>query len=168
MRWIALLISVLVLGATGCVERRIFITSDPPGALVHVNDVQVGHTPVEVEYTYHGTYDVRLQLPGYLPLSTWARTKLRAHELPVLDVVALALPVPFKSHNRWHFTLEPSATDADAVALRAQQFRDAMSGGGVPSSAPQLPTRQPDVIDATSDLPIPDSLPETTEDQEDN
>lgn len=159
---------VVVFGATGCVERRIFITSDPPGALVHVNDVQVGRTPVEVEYTYQGLYDVRLQLSGYTPLTTSARTRLRAHELPVLDLVAQAIPVGFKSHNRWHFTLEPSATDADAVAQRALRFRREMTGQGVAALLDEPVAGEADVIDATSDLPVQDDFPEPPEDQEDN
>ncbi|MHC4975190.1 MAG: PEGA domain-containing protein [Planctomycetota bacterium] len=123
MRSLLALLSIAIL-CTGCVERRIFITSDPSGALVHVNDVQVGRTPVEVEYTYHGVYDVRLQHDGYEPLSTSARTRVRAHDLPLIDIIAGALPLRFRSNSEWHFELEVSDQDADAVAGRAREFRD--------------------------------------------
>jgi hypothetical protein len=45
----------------GCVERTISITSEPRGALVYLNDEEVGRTPVSVPFTYYGVYDVRLE-----------------------------------------------------------------------------------------------------------
>ncbi len=48
------------LGHAGCVERTITITSDPPYALVWLNDEEIGRTPVTVPFTFYGKYDVRL------------------------------------------------------------------------------------------------------------
>lgn len=87
----------------GCAERRISIMSDPPGAIVHVNDTEVGVTPVEVLYTWDGVYDVRLTKPGYDPIVTTARAKPGA---------------------RWEFALEAAEADPDAVADRARQMRE--------------------------------------------
>ena len=56
-------LSLLLLGCltgAGCVQRMIKITSDPPGALVRLNDEEVGRTPVTVPFTFYGVYDVRL------------------------------------------------------------------------------------------------------------
>jgi PEGA domain len=167
MRIVATL-ALIALLCTGCIERRIFITSDPPGAIVHVNDVQVGRTPVEVEYTYDGVYDVRLRLPGFEPMNTSARTKLRAHDLPLVDVVAGALPVRFRSHSRWHFQLVPSDSDVDALVLRGQQFRQAqMPGSEIVPGAGEL-LGEPEVIDDISRLPGQDAQPDPDESQDDN
>ena len=47
IRILAILASASTLiGLTGCVERRIWIDTDPPGALVWLNDAQLGRTPV--------------------------------------------------------------------------------------------------------------------------
>ncbi len=67
-----LIISLAVLaaaaGLTGCVERTITVTSDPSGALVYLNDTEIGRTPVTVPFTFYGTYDVRLEHDGkWLP-----------------------------------------------------------------------------------------------------
>ena len=51
--------------AGGCLERTVTITSDPEGALVTLNDQQIGRTPVETGFRYFGVYDVRLELEGY-------------------------------------------------------------------------------------------------------
>ena len=52
IRWQApLLLSLAVLAAsqTGCVRRRMTIRSDPPGALVYVDDQQIGATPISTD-----------------------------------------------------------------------------------------------------------------------
>ncbi|MBT4015057.1 MAG: PEGA domain-containing protein, partial [Deltaproteobacteria bacterium] len=35
------------------------ISSNPPGALIWVNDREIGRTPVSFNFTYHGEYDIR-------------------------------------------------------------------------------------------------------------
>jgi len=49
-----------VFALVGCVERTITITSEPSGALVHLNDEEIGRTPVTVPFRFYGVYDVRL------------------------------------------------------------------------------------------------------------
>ncbi len=62
MRRIPTLLSTLALvwPLTGCVERTISISSEPSGALVHLNDEEVGRTPLTVPFTFYGTYSVRV------------------------------------------------------------------------------------------------------------
>lgn len=45
----------------GCIERTITVTSKPAGALVYLNDEEIGRTPVTVPFTFYGVYDVRLE-----------------------------------------------------------------------------------------------------------
>jgi len=103
-----LFLLLLVLGSTGCVERRLEITSEPSGALVWVNDQQVGRTPTQASFLYHGVYDIRLELEGYEPLRTEAEAKPPMYEHAPLDFVAEALPLQLKNTQHWHFILEPS------------------------------------------------------------
>lgn len=109
---------------SGCVERKLFITSEPTGALVRLNDVQVGVTPVEVEYTWYGKYDVQLEKDGYEPLSTTAKAKAPLHSIPGLDVVVGLWPGTVKEHVKWHFELQPSQYEPDEVLQRAEAMRD--------------------------------------------
>ena len=66
-RWFVVPASALmaVLAASGCVERRYTIRSDPPGALAVVNGEEIGRTPVSRGYTYYGDREVVLMLDGY-------------------------------------------------------------------------------------------------------
>jgi len=108
---------------TGCVERRISITSDPSGARVWLNDQEVGETPVEVDFTWFGVYDVRLKKDGYEPLVTTAEAKAPLHEQPGIDFVAMAIPGTSRTNIAWHFTLEPSEGKAEGLLDRAKELR---------------------------------------------
>lgn len=96
------------LGLGGCLERTIQVTSDPPGALVWVNDVEIGRTPCEAEFTYYGTYDVRLRLDGYEPISTTAEADEPLYEYPPFDLGATVLPWTVHNVVKWHFAMEPA------------------------------------------------------------
>lgn len=116
-------LGAIVLVGTGCVQRTIEITSEPTGAQVYLNDVEVGRTPLEVGFTYFGTYDVRLRKDGYEPLITSAKTDAPMHEWPGFDLVAMAWPDTKETRIRWHFAMEPSDVDEDALLERARAFR---------------------------------------------
>jgi len=103
-----LLCLALAVPLAGCVERRIRVTSEPAGALVWINDHEVGRTPVETTFKYHGAYDVRLELEGYEPLETRADAVAPWYEYPGPDLVAEVLPFIVRNTQRWHFELEES------------------------------------------------------------
>lgn len=116
---------------TGCATRTIEITSEPPGALVWLNDVEVGRTPLEADFKHFGDYDVRLKLEGYAPLATHRKCNAPLHEIPPFDL--LLAGVPNKTLVQWHFTLDPLPENTDrpaaekAVIDRARAFRDGMN-----------------------------------------
>jgi hypothetical protein len=126
-----LLVLTAVLAA-GCVEREITITSEPDGALVHLNDQEVGRTPVDVPFTFYGTYDVRLEKQGYEPLWTEKQAKAPWWEYPGPDLVAEAVPGA-RSNPTWHFQLS-EATPTNQRSPRellenADRLRRRLRGG---------------------------------------
>jgi len=132
-------------GVAGCVDRRIHITSEPTGAVVMLNDAEVGVTPCEVNFTYFGVYDVRLHKSGFEPLVTRAEAKAPFHEWPGVDLAAMAVPGTKKTRIDWHFTMQPEVVDDAALLARAHDLRgrlDAPSTGaanpeGAPPAAPE-------------------------------
>jgi hypothetical protein len=84
------------------------IESEPSGALVTLNDVEVGRTPVRVGFTYYGVYDVRLELEGYEPLRTAASAKTPVHEFMPLDFFSMMVPADIDTEVYWKFNLEPA------------------------------------------------------------
>lgn len=120
---VPLLFSLVGFGC-GTVERRIIITSEPQGARVFLNDTDVGVTPTEVDFTWFGVYDIRLNLPGHEPIVTKREAKAPLHEQPIIDLVAIAMPTHKSTIIEWHFTLEPASTDVDALLDRARDLRE--------------------------------------------
>jgi hypothetical protein len=116
--------------ASGCSTRTIAITSEPPGAIVWLNDVEVGRTPLEADFQHYGDYDVRLRLEGYVPIATHRVAQTPVQEVPPLDL--LLAWMPNKNVVRWDFVLDPLPEAADRPAAekgvldRAKAFRESM------------------------------------------
>ena len=134
------LLGAMVMGA-GCLQRTLVITSEPAGAVVWVNDVEVGRTPVETSFTFYGDYDVRLRLDGYEPLSTHRVAATPWYEYAPIDFFAQAVPGGVETRIAWHFELEPlqeralSGPEAEAALLeRAGELRGATRGSELPPS----------------------------------
>jgi hypothetical protein len=124
---------VLLSVGVGCVQRTITVTSQPTGALVYLNDEEVGRTPVSVPFTHYGTYDVRLEADGYEPLWTEAQAKAPWWEYPGPDLVAEAVPGG-ESEIAWHFQMQPRTpaeeVDVDKLRSHATQMRAMTREGG--------------------------------------
>lgn len=118
---------VVFSSALGCVERRLLINSDPPGALVHLNDQEVGRTPLEVPFKWYGTYDVRLEHAGYQTLQTQQQAEQPWWEHPGPDLFAEAIPGK-RIEVYWHFKMLPARDaeeiDPDRVLGYARQLRE--------------------------------------------
>lgn len=128
----------------GCVERTISITSEPPGAIVWLNDVEIGRTPVETDFTFYGTYDVRLRLEGYEPLLTSRKANAPAYDWPGIDLVSEAIPADIESRVDWHFVLSPlpeRAEGADRDALHQALIERATQTRQQVEAVPQPPPR---------------------------
>jgi hypothetical protein len=109
---------------SGCIQRTITIESTPPGALVHLNDVEVGRTPVTVPFTFYGIYDVRLERDGYQTLATATKAEAPWWEAPGPDLVAEALPGEQRVELKWHYELEPAQPmDENVLIDHARQLR---------------------------------------------
>jgi hypothetical protein len=120
---ILFLLIALAVMTTGCIQRTIKIDSNPQGALVHLNDEEVGRTPLSVPYKFYGVYDVRLELDGYEPLWTKEEAKAPWWEAPGPDLFAEALADADVIQD-WHFDLKPKmAVDDAAVVQRAEELK---------------------------------------------
>jgi hypothetical protein len=62
---LALGTAVLLAFLPGCVQRRLTIRSNPPGALVYIDNYEIGVTPVSTDFIYYGSREIRLIKDGY-------------------------------------------------------------------------------------------------------
>jgi len=113
---------------TGCVDRKIRVTSEPAGARVWLNDVEIGTTPAEADFKFYGRYDVRLEKPGYEPLWTNKKAYAPVWQWPGLDLAAELVPARLDDVVEWHFELEPALeTTSDPDSLRSDLIQRAES-----------------------------------------
>lgn len=118
------LISIALCATTlvGCVQRRMYITSEPEGARVTVNDVEVGLTPVEVDFTFYGDYDILLVKDGFEPLRQVRPVKAPMWQVPPFDLVAEAVPGRTRHEVKLHFVMQPALETAQDRAEFEKQL----------------------------------------------
>jgi len=148
----ALLVAFAASG--GCVERKMIIRSDPPGAAITLDGVDTELvTPAEIPFDFGGTRAVTLIAPGKRVLETTAKLEDPWFTYFPLDIGAEFLwPGTILDVQTFDYALEsyqpvdPSMKSElkkrlDEVKLRAAQYR--AGGAEGPGAAPQRPAEQP-------------------------
>jgi hypothetical protein len=132
--------------APGCLERTVTVISEPPGAVVWLNNTEVGRTPVTTGFLFYGDYDVQVRKEGYEALLTHRNLPGPIYEQPPIDLVATALPVRIQTHKTWNFELRPlpaeGPAEQEALRQRALAMRAEVVGKSVvnsPAAAPAEP-----------------------------
>lgn len=133
-----LLAPLALLAACGRQTRTLEVTSTPPGAIVWVNDVELGRTPVETDFLHYGTYDVRLRLEGFEPVVTSRDADAPLGEVPPFDLFAAAVPGDRVTRIAWHFDLVPLAERTDP-ALAERQLLERARGFRALAAPPAAP-----------------------------
>ena len=137
-----LLAGLLCAVPAGCVQRRLTIRSNPPGALVYVDDYQIGTTPVSTDFVYYGTRKVRLVLSGYETLTVMQPIPTPWYEYPGLDFVSEHfVPGEIRDERVIDFQLQPQMIVPNQQLLgRAENLRrgTAPPQTALPPVAPSL------------------------------
>ena len=101
-------ILVVSLFFAGCVERQLTIKTEPQGALVTLNDEEIGTSPVTVSFNWYGDYNVRISKEGYETLKTHRKLKGPWYDKFPFDLFAqLIIPKRIVDSYEWTFTLAP-------------------------------------------------------------
>ena len=122
----ALAVAVFLPMHTGCVRRTIKINTAPEGAVVTLNDRQIGTTPVDVDFTWYGDYDIVYELEGYQTIRTNKRFDPPWYQIPPIDLFAEAfIPFTLHDHRELEEELEPQTLPTRAELIgRAREYRD--------------------------------------------
>ncbi len=118
---------ILAVSQTGCVERKLTINTEPQGALVALNDEEIGTSPVTVEFNWYGDYKVRLIKDGYEIVNTHRKLDAPAHDGFPLDFFYEVLwPGLVVDEYEWTFALpEYQAPARQDLIDSAQQLKKA-------------------------------------------
>lgn len=166
MPFMAIVCLATVVAGAGCVQRRMTIRSNPPGALVYVDDYQIGTTPVSTDFVYYGTRKIRLVKDGYETLTVRQPFPIPWYEIFPLDFVSENLwPGEIRDERVVDLAMMPAAaTPPEEVVARAEQSR--LSAGSLPAPAAQpIPVAQPIMVPQAippqqpMQLPAPQPLP---------
>ena len=115
---------------SGCVTRRLFLVSDPPGATVILDGKEVGRTPYQEDFISYGVRRLELEMPGYA-----RRVELLDVDNPwwqafPIDIVTdLLLPWTIEDDRTFSFRMlavDPEASswdDARAAYERMREFK---------------------------------------------
>lgn len=159
-----LYLAVLAAGS-GCVQRRMTIRSNPPGALVYVDDYQIGTTPVSTDFVYYGTRKIRLVKDGFETLTVRQPFPLPWYEIFPLDFVTENLwPGEIRDERVVDLAMTPaSMTPPEEVVARAEQSR--LAAGSLPAPPPQpvvprMVVPQPVPAPPPLQLPAPQAYPQ--------
>ena len=107
---------------TGCVERKLTINTEPAGALVSLNDEEIGTSPVTVEFNWYGDYKVRISKQGYETLNTHRKLKGPLYDVFPIDFFAEILwPGRIVDEYEWSFSLVPYQPPQRESLLNAAQ-----------------------------------------------
>lgn len=91
----------------GCVERQLTIDTRPAGAVVFLNDEEIGESPVTVSFEWYGDYNVRITKEGYETLKTHRELKSPWYDHFPFDFFAMLNPKRTVDSYGWTFELAP-------------------------------------------------------------
>ena len=155
-----LCVGLILSFSVGCVQRRMTIRSNPPGALVYVDDYQIGTTPVSTDFVYYGTRKIRLIKDGYDTLTVQQPFPVPWYEIFPLDFVTENLwPWEIRDERVVDLAMVPMGTvPAETVVSRAELARRS-AGSGPP--VPVAPVAVPSLSLPPSVSPVtPNVLPQ--------
>lgn len=106
VRVVLCLVAGLLLG--GCVERKLTINTEPQGALVFLNDEEIGESPVTLNFEWYGDYNVRIRKEGFETLKTHRELKSPWYdEIPFDFFAQIVYPKRIVDSYEWTFELSP-------------------------------------------------------------
>jgi hypothetical protein len=126
-------VGLAVILQPGCVRRRMTIRSNPPGALVYVDDQEVGVTPAATEFVYYGTRKIQIFADGYETLTVKQPFPAPWYQIPPIDFFVENLwPWEIRDERAIQFDLQPlQMVPNEKLIERAEMLRSNTQAGVV-------------------------------------
>jgi hypothetical protein len=132
------------------------ICTNPPGALVYVDDYEIGTTPVSTNFTYYGPRKIRLVKDGYETKTLLQPVPAPWYQYPPLDFITENLvPGEVRDQRVFNYQLSPQmVVPTDQIIQRAEGLRRQVQTTGAVTPQPGPSAIQPE--------PIPTPPPQTS------
>ncbi len=128
MRSMTTFTTLTLLLLTGCVERRMYITSRPAGAEVYIDGEYAGQTPLRLPFSHYGTHDVTFRETQHVSvIKKWTLSPPFYQWFPIDLFTEWLLPVTLVDQQRLDVEMEqtpPITTDVlNDLKERAETLR---------------------------------------------
>jgi hypothetical protein len=149
--WAAGLLVIAAL--TGCVERQMIITTDPPGAIAFDEQgVGISSTPADRSFVYYGKYRFKIVRDGYETLIVEEDVRPPWYEWLGLDFISEnVVPWTIRDIRRFHYQLQPLQVVPELTVL---QQGTALRERGKTIGTPAIPPPTPPVVSPPITPPI--------------
>jgi hypothetical protein len=137
---------LLCITLSGCVEQVMTVKTNPPGAVVYLNDQVLGRTPLEKDFTWYGIYDVEVRKDGYEALKTHKWVKAPWWNWVPFDLFAELVPWRVRDQQTITFTLKPitqAVVEPGPLMERATQLRGELQSSEFTRHPTTAPATQP-------------------------
>ena len=131
-----------------------YISTNPPGAMVYVNDKPIGPSPVDYRFIYYGTYRIKVEADGYQTRIFKQEVTAPIYEYPPIDLLVENVnPFIISDRQEFHFDLvQLPRTNVDELRTRGEELRE--RGHNLPP--PSIP---PDRLGRPTEALPPESPP---------
>lgn len=110
---------------SGCVERNLTISTEPQGAMIVLNDEEIGVSPVTVSFEWYGDYNVQINKDGFETLKTHRKLKGPWYDGFPFDLLTLLNPERTVDSYEWTFELSPQEDPKrEELIQKAQGLKD--------------------------------------------
>ena len=118
------------------------VRSNPPGAMVYVDNQPIGTTPCATDFVYYGTREIRLVKPGYETLTVNQPIPVPWYEIPPLDFVSEnVVPHKIQDYRTVSYNMVPKViVPTEQLLSRAEGLRQStLQGAVLPAAATGVP-----------------------------
>lgn len=148
--WLIGSVACLVL-LSGCVTRSLTIKTNPPGAMVYVNDQLKGTTPVTYDFVWYGWHRVMIRKEGFQRLDDRKRLRAPVYLWIPVDLVMELLPFRIRDERTWEYVLAPQT---DKTPLPPDMFLNKPQVQAPAAAAMDVKVHAPSMA-ATENEPAP-------------
>ncbi|MBI3011957.1 MAG: PEGA domain-containing protein [Candidatus Omnitrophica bacterium] len=115
--------------ATGCLHRSLTIRTEPPGALVYLNDRLIGESPVAFDFEWYGWHRVMIRKSGFERIEDRKLLRAPAHLWIPFDLAMELAPFPVNDQRTWSYALTPLQSLPEPQPPLTEAGTTAQSGG---------------------------------------
>ncbi|MBL9084562.1 MAG: PEGA domain-containing protein [Planctomycetales bacterium] len=116
---------VSLLLSSGCVQRRMTVRTNVPGAQVYVDDHEVGRTPVSTDFIYYGDRTIKLVKDGYETQTIKQPVDAPWYQWPGIDFFSENVwPWEIRDERQFNYQMQPQyVVPTDTLLTRAEDLR---------------------------------------------